>query len=370
MNYPVPFATFALGPFERHSKEIKWDNGDKATPLEFNSLSTIQLREEFVLAELDNAVRNFQFLFGKYPYDTFGAVYHPYSFGQGFATLLTIPNTDRDTPEEFLFMAHETAHQWWGNIILWHSYRDQWLSEGFAEYSGILYSGLRQKGSSDGLINWRRQILREPPATLGGGLGKGKVNDVGPLILGHRLRTRKTRDAYYDLVYYKGALVLRMIHFLLTDPDSGSGDPFFAMMKDFVERYRNKVASTDDFRHVASEHFAKSPIAAQFGLTNLDWFFRQWVYDTPLPSYHMDYKFEPQPDGSVLMTGSVTQSNVPQDWFMPLPVLLKFGEKNFAYVTVAANGASTQFKFRLPQKPQSVELDPHHWVLSEKTSAN
>ena len=42
-------------------------------------------------------------------------------------------------------MSHETAHQWWGNIVAWRSYRDQWLSEGFAEYSGVLYTAIRAK---------------------------------------------------------------------------------------------------------------------------------------------------------------------------------------------------------------------------------
>jgi hypothetical protein len=372
MNFPVALETFALGPFERHEQTIKWDNGDKPTPLEFSSLSTILLKESFVLTELNNSVRNFQFLFGKYPYDTFSAVYHPYSFGQGFATLLTIPNTDKDSKEEFAFMAHETAHQWWGNIVAWRSYRDQWLSEGFAEYSGVLYAGTRDgKKSSSQLIDQMRQSLKDPPATISGPYtGKGRLVDVGPIILGHRLDSRKTYGSYNTLVYNKGALVLRMIHFLLTDPESGSGDPFYAMMKDFVDHYRNKVASTDDFKRVASEHFAKSPIAAQFGLTDLNWFFREWVYDTTLPSYSLDYKLEPLGNGSVMLTGYVNQTNAPESWFMPLPVLIKFGENKFANVTVAAQGPRTPFQFKLPLKPQSVELDPHRWVLSEKTSTN
>ena len=47
----------------------------------------------------------------------------------------------------YSFFAHETAHQWWGHIVLWRSYRDQWLSEGFAEYSGLLYAAKRTRRS-------------------------------------------------------------------------------------------------------------------------------------------------------------------------------------------------------------------------------
>jgi hypothetical protein len=373
MNVPVANQTFALGPFIRHTDTIKWENGDKPTPLEFNSLSgsELALKEDFILAELNNTIRNFQALFGKYPYETYGAVYHPYSFGQGFATMLTIPNTDRATKYTYSFIAHETSHQWWGNIIGWRSYRDQWLSEGFAEYSGMIYTGLRDGPKSEAkLIDLARQSLRDPPYTELGLPGKGKLVEVGPLILGSRLETRKTQGAYTTLVYNKGALVLRMIHSLFTDPATGNGDAFFNMMKDFVNQYRNKVASTDDFRRVANEHFARSPIGMRFKLNNLDWFFQEWVYQTALPSYRMDYHIQTFPDGTGAVAGNVYQTNAPDNWFMPLPVILKFPGNKFAFAVVIARGPKMAFQMKLPMPPTGMELDPQHWILSEKTESN
>ncbi len=370
MNIPVSLQTFALGPFERHKEAIKWDNGDKPTPLEFNSMpgNDLAIKEDFILAELNNSVRHFQFLFGKYPYENYGAVFHPYGFGQGFATMLTIPNTDRARKSTYAFLAHETAHQWWGNIISWRSYRDQWLSEGFAEYSGIVYTGVRDgHKSASTLIDQMRQSLKDPPYTAMGP-GKGKLVDVGPIILGHRLETKKTHGAYSTLIYNKGALVLRMIHFLMTDPSSGNGQPFYDMMKDFVNKYRDNVASTDDFRNVANEHFARTPIARKYGLKNLDWFFQQWVHGTALPSYRLEYQIESLPDGTANVTGNVIQENAPENWFMPLPVVMKFGGDKYAYGTVAAVGPNAPVKIKLPMKPESIELDPKRWVLSDKTS--
>ena len=368
MNYPVALETFALGPFQRHKGEIKWESGDKPTPMEFNSLSgdLLALKEDFVLQELNNAVRNFQFLFGKYPYDTFGAVFHPYGFGQGFATMLMIPNADRATKNTYSFLAHETAHQWWGNIVAWRSYRDQWLSEGFAEYSGVIYTALRDKSSTK-LVDDMRQSLKEPPQTIMGP-GKGRLTDVGPLILGHRLETKKTYGAYTALVYNKGGLVLRMIHFLMTDPASGNGQLFYDMMKDFVNRYRDKVASTDDFRKVANEYFARSPVAKHFGVKDLDWFFQEYVYDTTLPSYKMEYSIGTAPEGGPAVSGTIIQENAPENWYMLLPVMFKFGEGKYAYATMMSRGPKTPFSFKLPARPESMELDPQRWVLSEKTS--
>jgi aminopeptidase N len=282
--------------------------------------------------------------------------------------MLMIPGTDRANKYTYAFIAHETAHQWWGNIVAWRSYRDQWLSEGFAEYSGVLYTGLRDSPkASINLIDEMRASLKRPPETVTG-LGKGKLNDVGPIILGHRLSSSKTFGGYQTLVYNKGALVLRMLHFLFTDPNSGSGEPFFEMMRAFVDKYRNNTASTDDFRTVANEHFVNTPIAKRYGMKNLDWFFKQWVYETHFPSYTLEYALEAQPDGSTLVTGTVFQKNVPDTFFMPLPVVINIGGGRGANGTVAALGAQTPFKLKLPVKPEKVQLDPSRWVLSEDTS--
>lgn len=370
MTHPVALVTFALGPFKRYNDSIKWEKGAAPTPLEFNSLpgDYLPIKEDFILAELNNAVRYFTALFGTYPYPTFGAAFHPFSFGQGFPTLLMIPPADRASKYTYQFIAHETAHQWWGNIVAWRSYRDQWLSEGFAEYSGILYTGLRANpGAKNDLIGSLRSSLKDPPETLTG-IGKGRLVDVGPIILGHRLSTSKTLGAYQTLIYNKGALVLRMLHFMLSDPGTGEGQPFFDMMTDFVERYRNKTASSDDFRAVVNEHFARSAIARKHGMTNLNWLFNQAVYQTALASYEMQYKMEDQPDGKVLLSGTITQQNAPADWVMVLPVKFSFGEKQQALGTVLVQGASSPFQIRLPMRPRKVELDPDRWILSEKTS--
>lgn len=370
MSEPIALATFALGPWERHADTLKWEGSEKTTPLEFNSVpgSYRQIKEDFILAELSNSVRFFNLMFGAYPYQSYSATFHPYGFGQGFPSMLMIPDTDRANKYTYSFISHETAHQWWGNIVAWRSYRDQWLSEGFAEYSGVLYTQQRQNAkAANNLVDEMRASLKNPPMTLTGP-GKGRLVDVGPLILGHRLSTSKTFGGYQTLVYNKGALVLRMLHFLMTDPNSGNGQAFFDMMKDFVERYRNQAASTDDFRMVANEHFARSPIGKKYKLNDLNWFFDQWVYQTSLPSYTLEYQIENQPDGSVIVSGNVLQEDAPENWFMPLPLAFGFGGDKNASGTIHAFGPKTPFKIKLPMKPTKVELDPNHWILSDKTT--
>ena len=371
LTEPVALASFAVGPYEVHKDQAKMSDG-QTLPIEFYSMPGYKaaIKEDFILAELNNSVRYFSMLFGSYPYPIFRAAYHPFGYGQGFPTTLMIPATDRADNRTFHFIAHETSHQWWGDVVLWRSYRDQWLSEGFAEYSGLLYTGTRDRSKSEKeLIKFDREDLKNPPRTPTG-IGKGRLVDVGPLILGHRLSTRQTGGAYTALIYSKGALVLRMMHFLFTDPQTGDGQAFFDMMKDFTQRHANGTASTEDFFAVANAHVGATAMARKFGYKDLDWFYRQWVVQTYLPSYHVNYDLENQTDGSLLLKGTLTQEGIPDSdrWFMPLPLVITLSKGSKGIVPIAASGKETPFKIRLPARPQKIELDPDLWVLSDHTS--
>ena len=364
MTVPVAFATFAVGNFQIHQ--------DKAAgtqlPIEFYSLRDYPLKEDFVTAEMGNALNYFTTMFGAFPFKRLGGAFHPRAFGKGFPSLLMLPPADRATRRTFSFIAHETAHQWWGHVVSWRSYRDQWLSEGFAEYSGILYTRLRDGAKSQKeLIDEARRSLTEPPVTQVG-IGKGKLNDAGPIILGGRLESRETGGAYQTLIYNKGALILRMLHFLFTDTANGNGQAFFDMMKDFVDKHRGGAATTESFRDVASEHFARTPLAMKYQLKDLNWFFNEWVYQAVLPSYRLEYRLEDAGEGSFFLTYTLFQENAPQDWLMLLPLRFQFGKDKSSVTTVHALGPQTTGKIKLPAKPSSVELDPELWVLSERTS--
>jgi aminopeptidase N len=213
-----------------------------------------------------------------------------------------------------------------------------------------------------------RESLRLPPATALG-MGSGRLTDVGPLTMGHRLATRETADAYQALIYNKGGLVLRMLHFLFSDPATGADQPFYDMMSDFTRRFAGRSASTDDFRAVAAEHFVKTRVAQKFGLGDLDWFFQQWVFSTALPSYRLEYSIEPDGD-AFMIKGTVFQDGIPagENWFTPLPLVVRLGGDKVGRVLVYAMGPETPVNLRIGSKPKSIDLDPEMWILSEKTT--
>lgn len=354
---PVALVAFAVGKFEREEGEA--EVGGRKVPVEFYSVhyTLMNLKEDFVVAELTNTLHYFSAFFGDYPYEQLQAVFFPERYGQGFATLLFLPTQGYSHTHEFAFVSHEVAHQWWGNVVGWRSYRDQWLSEGFAEYSGVLYTGFRLKNQDKEL-----DLVEDMRESLTYEVDGKPLGEMGPIILGHRLRA-----GYTALIYNKGALVMRMLEFLLRQPGDPDATPFVNMMKDFVERHRGGLATTESFIAVANEHFARSPLARKYRLRDLNWFFRQWVYQAALPSYRLEYRIEPQGDGSVLITGTLYQEGVPEHWFMVLPLVFEFSGDRIASGTVPAYGPETPVNIRLPEKPKKVRLDPEMWVLSATT---
>jgi hypothetical protein len=373
METPITFATFAAGRLERYTEKFKVGAKGKEIemPIDLYSVpsSVAAIKEKFVAAELGNSLNFFTSYFGPYTFGDFRATVHPFNSGQGFPTMVLLPaakGMDEANRDVFSLIARETSHQWWGGIVTWRSYRDQWLSDGFAQYAGMMYTGFIQNPKSEKeLIKTARFNMEQFATGTKGNMGKVAVS--GPMIFGSRLGTRLTTNAYNTLINNKGALVMRMLHFLFSDT-SVKGKPdqaFVDMLADFVNRFNGQAASTEDFIQVSGEHFARTSMAKRLGLQNLDWFFQQWVFDAKYPSYRLEYSVIDE-GGKTFLAGNVIQENAGPNWIMPLPVILKISGQQ-GQVMVLAKGPDNPFKISLPAKPESVELDPDLWILSEKT---
>ncbi len=168
--------------------------------------------------------------------------------------LPTSPYSWADDPVSFeniyphFFLAHEVAHQWWGQAIGWKNYHEQWLSEGFAQYFAALYAGTDR--GPDAL----RSILSEMRDSAQRNLSKG------PIYLGYRLgHIESDGRAFRAVVYNKSAVVLHMLRQLIGD------EAFFAGVRRFYRDWRFKKAGTDNLR-AAFE--AETPIAPRAGSSN------------------------------------------------------------------------------------------------------
>jgi len=215
---------------------------------------------------------------------------------------------------------HEVAHQWWGHSVGFSSYRDQWMSEGFADMSASLYlQNIYRKEPHRFIQFWndeRDMLLERNKEGF-------RAIDAGPLTMGYRLsNTRSGYDITRRLIYPKGAYVLHMIRMMMIDRKMGD-QRFKAMMQDFVKTYANQPATTEDFKAMAEKYM--SPEMDIDGNHRLDWFFNEYVYGTALPNYKLDYSFADAPDGLQFKL-KVSQSGVDQNFKMLVPVYLEMSD--------------------------------------------
>jgi Peptidase family M1 domain len=239
---------------------------------------------------------------------------------------------------------HEVAHQWWGHTVGFNSYRDQWMSEGFADMSASLYlQNIYNKEPQRFLKFWadERELLLERNK-------EGfRAIDAGPLTMGYRLsNSREGYDITRRLIYPKGAYVLHMIRMMMMDRKSGD-QLFKETMQDFVRTYANHAATTEDFKAVVEKHM--TPEMDLDGNHRLDWFFNQYVYGTALPTYKLDYSFENAPDG-VLFNLKITQSNVDEHFKMLVPIYLEMADGRLLSLGRARVLGNTTLEQKVPLK--------------------
>lgn len=212
---------------------------------------------------------------------------------------------------------HEVAHQWWGHAVGFQSYRDQWMSEGFADMSASLYIQIAEKNPQEYLQFWNdeRTLLLER-----NNMGFRAI-DAGPLTMGYRMDNQRTGfDLARHLIYPKGAYVLHMLRMMMWSNDSGD-QQFKDMMHDFVNTYSGHAATTEDFKAIVEKHM--TPDMRRIGEGKMDWFFDEYVYGTELPSYKVDYNFEKNAQGDVVLNLKLTQSDVSKRFRMLVPIYLE-----------------------------------------------
>jgi hypothetical protein len=299
------------------------------------TLSTLGLMKK-AMGEAQLAVEIYTDYFGEAPYKRLAMTQQTAAnYGQSWPSLVYLPITYFfDTTQRHqlgigeahgyfkVVGPHEIAHQWWGHMVGFNSYRDQWMSEGFADMSASLFLQFvyGQKNLDEYHAFWadQRELLtqRNPE-------GKRPI-DVGPVTLGYRLNTAKTGSIGRSLLYPKGSYILQMVRFMMQD--SRAKDPdgeFKGLMHDFTQTYANRIASTEDFKAILEKHM--TPGMDLTGNRKMDWFFNEYVYGTDYPSYKFEHSFSSDANGDTVLNFKVTQSNVGDNFMMLVPVYLDWG---------------------------------------------
>jgi hypothetical protein len=245
---------------------------------------------------------------------------------------------------------HEVAHQWWGQTVGFRSYRDQWMSEGFADASAAMFL-LTTRPKPDEYLQFWKEARRDLTEKNAQGF---RPIDVGPVTMGFRLSSEKTGwGVYRNLIYPKGAYILHMIQMMMWTQRDGDA-AFSAMMRDFVSTYRLKPATTEDFKKMVEKHMTHG-----MDLENnhtMDWFFREYVYGTALPNYHFDAQLTPNGDTTTLHF-KLTQSAVTDGYKNTVPLYLELADGRVLKLggIVVTGNSSIEQTVPLPHLPAPVK---------------
>jgi len=282
---------------------------------------------------------------------------------EGFLHLSEITFAHESTNTSELFRSHEVAHQWWGHLVGWQTYRDQWLSEAFAEYSSLMFVETTMEDGADLFADileaYTDLMLAKRIANFNRfvrpGLGdtdRDHLARLGPIGLGWRASTAEMPQGYVLPNYYKGPLVLHMLRHLLRRPDAGD-DLFVGILRDFIKTHRGGAPSTADFQATLEKHAGG----------DWSWFFDQWVYGTAIPRYTWSHRVAEQ-GGQTVLEITVEQDDVPEGFIMSVPVRVELAGGKAGTVRLTVRQPKETFRFPMPAKPKDVVFNPDHAVLA------
>ncbi len=327
-----------------------------------------------------HAIQYYADRFGPYPYSHLALTQMPGRDSQGWPGLVFLSSyafLDQQEREQMHFEpyrillqesipAHEAAHQWWGDLVTWSSYRDQWFSEGLANYCALMM--LQEKnpaGFRDVMDKYRRDLT----ATNKDGVSP---MEAGPVTLGGRLLSSRFPGGYEAILYGRGTWLFHMLRTMMKDAaiqesggkgHSGTDEPFVRALKKIRQRYEGKSISTRELFEVFAEDLPR-PLRYE-GKSSLDWFVDGWVNGTALPRLELKgVKITPKGSGAVV-SGTILQKEAPQDLVTSVPVYAVLAGKQAVLLgRVFADGEESTFHLPAPAGTHKVVLDPNETILT------
>ncbi len=292
---------------------------------------------KFALDKTIDMLRIFTEKYGEYPFikEKYGHAQFGFGGGMEHQTISSM-----GTFEETV-VAHELAHQWFGDKVTCKNWENIWLNEGFATYSESIYLEAKYGKAS---------FMNDVQANM-----NGAMNAQGPLYLNDISSVNSIFN--YNRSYAKGAIVLHMLRGVLGD------DNFFKVMRTYHDKpaFRYGVVTTEDFQGVCEEVSGNS----------LDYFFREWVYGENYPRYNIGWNQSLVPGTNkykLLLRLKQTSNSNPQFFTMPFELKIGFGSGRDTIVTAFNSSQEEVFEFFVSEKPASITFDPNSKILKEVLS--
>jgi len=275
-------------------------------------------------ARVAEMLRVYTALVGEAPYPNFTLAgvednlpggHSPAFFAIWLQPLSTTPYTwasdplSMDSKYPQFFLAHEIAHQWWGQAVGWKNYHEQWLSEGLSQYFGAIFAGTeRGPEMLADLIGQMRDSAAAYTAR-------------GPISLGYRLgHVQGDSRVFRAVLYNKSAVTLHMLRRLVGD------QAFFGGLRRYYAGSRYTKAGTEDFRMAMQ---AETPM-------KLGRFFQRWIRETGVPRLRVTSRFETD------RLAVVRIEQVGELFDLPLTVTIQYVDGQSQSVTIPVTEAVTE----------------------------
>jgi hypothetical protein len=255
-----------------------------------------------------------------------------------------------------LMLAHETAHQWWGDAVDWASYRDEWITEALANYCALVMLEREDpQAMKTALDFYKNELLKETAS--------GIVGNAGPVTLGARLTSSKFPLAYDKVLYGRGTWMFHMLRSMLRQAGGANNDDlFFAALKSLLARSTGHKISTHDVQ-LAFEQVLPASVSYE-GKKSLDWFFDSWVNDVAIPQFSLDKVSVTASASKAQASGVIHQNFAAKDQVtaVPMYVVEESGKSRFLGF-VFADDAETPFTLTAPVGAKDLILDPEGTIL-------
>lgn len=346
----------------------------------FISSSSPARNVQVVADRAAEAVAFFAERFGDYPYKSLALTQAPGPVSQGWPGLVFLSGyaflsaaelaahnlrpsdavLARQTP------AHETAHQWWGDLVLWKSYRDQWISEGLASYCALLQLEEKDPAAFRLVMESYRDDLVQ--------VKDGRhMSEAGAVTLGQRLNSSRFPVGYDLIAYGRGAWLFHMLREMLQDARQGQGlsqnagqeEAFLKILRRIQEKYAGKSIST---RELLQEFAADWPKSLWFeGKPSLDWFWDGWIQGIAIPRLELRSVKVSRQKEQLWATGTILQRDAPEDLVTPVPLYAEVaGSQRVLLGRIFADGPETGFRLRAPYGTHRILLDPEQTLLRQR----
>jgi hypothetical protein len=359
------------------------ETAEVVPPLSFNPAQTGQS----VAERSAKAIEQYSKWFGPYPYSSLALTQFPGGSSQSWPGLIFLSGTVFLAPEERarlklnpfaaliysdVMQTHETAHQWWGDLVTWRGYRDQWWVEALANYSALLLLERdHPEQFKEVLTRYREDLLKNSPN------GKPYL-EAGPVTLGLRLSSSEFPNGYVNISYGRGTWLIHMLRCMLRDGATLSAsrlrpamlrnddELFFKALRNIREKYAQKELTTAQLIKAFEEQLPESLEFEE--KKSLDWFVDGWLKGVAVPEIKMDeLKIVKKAGSSPHATFSITQKNAPAELVSSVPVYAVDGEgKETLVARVFADGEQSKFRLAVPSSCKRLVLDPYETVLRRK----